>query len=89
MGSDEYFRFSESIRLDLLEIFGRGYVIEHCISSFQKHKEEMTYRVYVTDLLRYMSGNNDVERYYDLIKVDKKPQKNAKEVKDKIRVKFR
>ena len=73
----------------MLELFGRGYVIEHCISSFKKNNEEMTYRVYVTDLLRYLTGDNKIRRYYDLVKPDKAPQKDAKEVKAKIRGKFR
>lgn len=73
----------------MLEIFGRGYVIEHCISSFYKEQEQMTYRVYITDLLRYMSGNKKAPRFYELIRPDKKPQKTAKEVKEKIRGKFR
>jgi len=73
----------------LLEIFGRGYVIEHCISSFQKQNEVLTYRVYVTDLLRALSRQENIPRYYDLIKRDKEPKKDAKEVKEKIRGKFR
>ena len=73
----------------MLEIFGRGYVIEHCISSFKKYNEEMTYRVYVTDLLKALSRQESIPRYYDLVKRDKKPQKDAKEVKAKIRGKFR
>lgn len=72
----------------MLELYGRGYVIEHCISSFKKYNEEKTYRIYVTDLLRFMSANNEIPRYYDLIKVDNEPQKNATEVKEKIRGKF-
>lgn len=69
-------------------MFGRGYVIEHCISSFKKYNEEKTYRIYVTDLLRHLSGNNSIVRYYDLITPNTEPQKSAKEVKDKIRGKF-
>lgn len=73
----------------MLELFGRGYVIEHCISSFQKYNEEMTYRVYVTDLLKALARQDKIPRYYDLVKREKKEQKNAKEVKAKIRGKFR
>ena len=49
----------------------------------------MTYRVYVTDLLKALSRQDKIPRYYDLVKRDKKPQKDAKEVKAKIRGKFR
>ena len=70
-------------------MFGRGYVIEHCISSFQKYHEEKAFRIYVTDLLRALARQDKIPRYYDLIKIDKAPQKSAKEVKEKIRGKFK
>ena len=73
----------------MLEVFGRGYVIEHCISSFYKYAEEHTYRVYVTDVLRSLNGNQQLPRYYDIINANKEPAKSAEEVKEKIRGKFR
>ena len=73
----------------MLEIFGRGYVIEHCISSFYKYNEEHTYRIYVTGVLRQLSRNKDMIRYYDIIKPHKVISKSAKEVKDQIKGKFR
>lgn len=73
----------------MLEVFGRGYVIEHCISSFYKYTEEHSYRIYVTDVLRSLNGNKELPRYYDYINIKKEKEKSAKEVKDKIRGKFR
>ena len=73
----------------MLEVFGRGYVIEHCISSFYKYTEEHTYRVYVTDVLRSLNGNQQLPRYYDIINANKEQAKSAEEVKEKIRGKFR
>ena len=73
----------------MLELFGRGYVIEHCISSFYKYNEEHTYRIYVTDVLRRLSGDKNIIRYYDLINTKKAPDKSAKEVKEHIKGKFR
>lgn len=64
-------------------------MIEHCISSFYKYNEEYTYRIYVTDVLRQLSGNKDMIRYYDLINPKKAPVKSAKEVKEQIKGKFR
>ena len=72
-----------------MDLYGRGYVIEHCISSFYKYTEENAYRVYVTDVLRSLNGNQQLPRYCDIISTKKREEKTAKEVKDQIRGKFR
>ena len=46
-----------SIRLDLLSIFGSGYVVEHCIAVFRKKAQEKIYRAYITDALKAISQN--------------------------------
>ena len=69
-GADGYFRAIEEIKLDLLEIMGKGYVIEHCISFFQKENRQKTYQYYVTDLLCGIArkqGLNISERFRDLV----------------------
>lgn len=38
-------------------MFGWGYVIEHCISLFQKEQEDRAFRTYITECLRYISEN--------------------------------
>ena len=40
MGAAEYLEQIRTIRLDLLELFGSGYVIDHCVSAFSKKKEK-------------------------------------------------
>ena len=59
-----------SIRLDLLELFGRRYVWEHCMSAFNQMQEEKQYRIYVTDCLKILTGGTT--RYADWI--DRKPK---------------
>ena len=39
-----------TIRMDLLDLFGRGYVIEHCMSPFKKRQEEKAYKIYMSDV---------------------------------------
>ena len=34
---------------------GRGYVIEHCVSTLNAIRQEENYRVYITDVLRTIS----------------------------------
>ena len=64
MGADEYLKFIQTIRLDLLELFGSGYVIDHCIAVFskeqeeaKKQEEEKRYRYYLTDCLKLITEN--------------------------------
>ena len=64
---------------------GRGYVVEHCISTFHQKQREMMYRVYVTDALKDLievqvargGGNIKYRRFYDFIK--EKPEKEQAE----------
>lgn len=51
MGADEYFACIESINLDLVSLFGSGYVIEHCISTYLKRQKDLVFRSYVADCL--------------------------------------
>ena len=70
-------------------------MIEHCVTSLRKKNEELTYRTYVTDALKYMAENtaknvNGVymgKRYIDLIR--KAPETaTAAEIKARIKGKF-
>ncbi len=61
VGPDGYFELCEDIRLDLLELYGRGYVIDHCIAAFSRKNKteakETIYRAYVTDALKVVAEN--------------------------------
>ena len=35
----------------MLDLLGKGYVIDHCVSLFQKKQNEKQYRAYITDAL--------------------------------------
>ena len=41
----------------MLNIYGKRYVIEHCISEYLKRREEKLYRIYVTDALKAIAEN--------------------------------
>lgn len=76
----------ESVRLDLLELFGRGYVVEHCISAFNEKQKEETYRLYVAEILRGIGKQVGVSfsmSYTELIK-SMKPQKEETRTADEI-----
>lgn len=95
MGGDVWFTLTEDIRLDLLELMGRGYVIDHCIASLRKRNRDIEYRVYITDALKAIVGNTarfagGVElsrRYADYLMPHKK-NLTPSEVKAKIKGKI-
>ena len=43
--------------MDFLELYGKGYVNDWCISLFYKEQEEKRYRIYVTDCLQTICEN--------------------------------
>ena len=64
MGANEYFELIQSIRLDLLDLFGSGYVIDHCISALSrkgekaKEKQKMlTCMNYFADCIKVITEN--------------------------------
>ena len=57
MGADAYFQAIKTIRLDLLELVGRSYVIEHCTAEINRSHHEKSYRIYVTDTLKAIAEN--------------------------------
>lgn len=41
-------------------MFGRYYVIEHCLSEWRKKTEKQTYQIYVADTLQTISENTSI-----------------------------
>lgn len=41
----------------MLELFGSGYVIEHCVSAISKKQQDKLYKVYVTNCLQAITEN--------------------------------
>ena len=41
----------------MLELYGKGYVIDHCASVYLERREERLYRIYVTDALKAIAEN--------------------------------
>ena len=53
-----------------MALFGKGYVIQHCISLFQEEDEVQSYRIFVTELLSSIAqgmGGQIRTRYVDLL----------------------
>lgn len=41
----------------MLELHGRGFVIDHCIVQFEREQEEKSYRIYIANNLRLVCEN--------------------------------
>ena len=57
MGADAYFQAIKTIRLDLLKLVGRSYIIEHCAAEINRSHHEKSYQIYVTDTLKAIAEN--------------------------------
>ena len=80
-------------------MLGSGYVIEHCLSAFQKQKEEEQFKEYIADGV-YLVANNFAEhfggrtltiRYRDLKKKseEKKEERTEQEIISSIQEKMK
>ena len=81
----------------MLELFGRGYVIQHCVASFRKKQVNELFMCYVGEGIKIISentanfcgGSSISVSFYDMLHpVDKKKQKTAQEVIDHLRSKL-
>jgi len=59
----------------MLELIGRGYAIEHCVSFLHKKHEDEAFRIYLTDAIRMITYNTALkgrgvmeQRFFDIIK---------------------
>ena len=81
-----------------MDLFGSGYVIDHCIAALNADFENKSLKVYITDRLQNLveglaalgEVKIDLPRWIDLIETkDEKPQKSSTEIisdiKDKLK----
>lgn len=70
MGADAWIDYCRNIQLDLVELFGSYFVIEHVISEARARNEERLYRIYASDMLKAIAEGVGFEvnmRYADII----------------------
>ena len=69
-GEHDYVNYCRTINLDLLELHGSEYVIDHVICEHNQEVKEDTYRNYTSDLLKIIAetlGCTIPHRYDDMI----------------------
>ena len=93
-GADGYFESVRDIRLDLLELLGRGYVVENCIAFFKIKREREKYLMYYADCLSILTDNTArytggkyIKRLSEIEKPEEK--RTASEIIDSIKAKLR
>lgn len=83
----------------MLELFGKGYVIDHCIAILKKEQEEKLFRIYLTDGIKAITetltalnrGNGATlnKRFYELLEPHKEETRTSEEIKSTILKKLR
>ena len=78
----------------MVDLMGKGYVVDYCISLLRKKQEQRRFQVYLTDALMIMNNNivrafgggKIKQRYADYFSKKKEDTRSAKEiVKDTIK----
>ena len=69
----------------MLELFGSGYVIEHCIAAIKAEMKDESYRCYVTDcfmnIVNMLAGKQALKkRYYDILHPAPVDERSAEEI---------
>lgn len=88
MGADQYTECIETIRLDLLDLFGSDYVFEHCVTAIRQKMERKQARYYIADALHNINaimaqrygGNYMAQRLSEIMNVPKEPEKSGDEI---------
>lgn len=80
----------------MLDVLGKGYVIDHCIAFSHKMDEENIYKTYMTDALKVMcenmakfTGGSFLNiRFYDIIHPGKIETRTSTEIINNISAKL-
>ena len=64
IGPENYRRMVSTIRIDLLKLLGRPFILDHLQQEIRKHQEAQMFRDYVADCIGAFVGREP--RYSDL-----------------------
>lgn len=83
MGEAAYIDYCRNINLELLELLGSRYVIDHVVAEHNNRMKDETYKVYVGDLLKCLAeswGANIPYRYADMIDPQTEEQESGDDI---------
>lgn len=78
----------------MVDAIGRGYVVEYCITSFQKRREQLIFRSYISDALYCLNnafaarfGGSELQtRFIDIVKpsLNEQDERSGDEIAEDI-----
>lgn len=54
----------------MVDLMGKGYVVDYCISLLRKKQEQRRFQIYLTDVLMIM--NNNIQRCFGGAKINQR-----------------
>ena len=87
MGAEQWFAGLSSIHLDMVDLMGRGYIIDFCISQINRKKELENFQIYVTDALASLLSRytkDKIPRFYDMMHPAKVDTRSGMEIAEDI-----
>lgn len=96
MGAESYAECINTIRLDLLEILGKSYIIQHCVAFLKNKSKEKAFQIYVTDSLKIIAetlahhygGSVLNMRYADIISDEEPENRTAEDIINNLKAKM-
>ena len=78
----------DGLNIQHVEIFGKGYIVEHCVALFKKRNEELLFRRYVADsihminslLYKKLGGSAYKQSYSELTAPQKEQERSGDEI---------
>ena len=97
MGAESYAECLETINIDLLQILGKSYIIQHCVAFLKNRAILRAYQTYVTDALKVIAENTAGTgkahtlnmRFADLISEEKPEERTEQDIINSIKEKLR
>ena len=68
----------------MLELFGSGYVIDHCIAAYNDRQEQLSWQIYMADsaaaIINGLGGESRFPRWWNLIHKEQKEERTGDEI---------
>ena len=97
MGADGFAECLDTIRIDLMDILGKGYIIQHCVAFLKNKAVYKAYQICVTDALKVIAENTAHAnggltlnmRFADVISDEQPEERTEEEIINNLKEKLR
>lgn len=91
-GDLKYIRSLEHLNYNLVELCGKGYVVDNYIAFLNKESEDRAFRIYVTDALKVITKNTACKkddlifnmRWLDMVEPQEKTETKEERTADEV-----